>query len=417
MKKLTAIAITMIMLNGTIVYGRQSIAYNSGRYSGFVHEGGSRSSKTVSIIQFWLSWAEMQPEPKRVVIAREKNTWTRATVLHDFINVMKWAEVYDSKNHNKTDGIIKYHNVEFWFGGLDDPQRIHGFTSDGFWLNEANEAKKDDFDQLEMRCSGIFVLDYNPNMTEDHWIVTSVLKRHDVKYIHSTVIDNPFAPQSVVKKIMSYKPTPENYASGTADKNKWDIYGLGIRAKIEGLIYDKWDLCDDIPAWVKGHKFTWLDFGYTNDVTSMGDVYILKETNEVWIDEYCYMTGLTNPDIARRLKQEQARKVWADSSEPKSIKEIHDTGVNIYPVQKGPDSVKNGIDIVKRFRMHVTSRSVNTIKEFKNYKYMQDKDGKWLNEPVDDFNHSMDGIRYVLMSECPLNVKTKSANDAAKMFH
>ncbi len=405
------------MYNGTVVYGRHIAAFNSGKYHGFVHEGGSRSSKTTSIIQFLLQWAEMQKTTKRFVIARDRNTWTRATVLYDFINVMREYNVYDPQQHNKTDGIIRYCKVEFWFGGLDDPQKIHGFTSDGFWLNEANEVDKNDFDQLEMRCSGFFILDYNPNMDEEHWIVKSVLTRRDVKYIHSTVIDNQYAPEAVVRKIMSYKPTPENIAAGTADKNKWEIYGLGIRAKIEGLIYDKWDITTTIPAWVLGHKFTWLDFGYTNDVTSIGDVYIWKKTSEAWIDEQCYLTGLLNPDIARRLKQIRARKVWSDSSEPKSIKEISDFDINIYPVKKGPDSVKNGIDVVKRFTLHVTERSINTIQELKNYKWMQNKDGKWINEPVDDFNHSMDGIRYVLMSECPLEGTTNSPNDLAKMFY
>lgn len=428
MSILRKILISLIMLSGTIVYGAQVSAYNSGKYNGYIHEGGSRSSKTTSIIQFLLTWAERQTTAKRFIIAREKNTWTRATVLYDFVQVMKdynYSDeqkkenniVYENSLHNKTDAIIKYWDVEFWFGGLDDPQRIHGFTSDGFWLNEANEAAKDDFDQLGMRCSGFFILDYNPNMPEDHWIL-NLLLRKDVKYIHSTVIDNPFAPEQVVRKINSYNPdVPENIANKTADKNKWEIYGLGVRAVIEGLIYDKWDVVDTIPAWVQGHKFTWLDFGYTNDVTSIGDVYIWKETNEAWIDEYCYETGLTNPDIARRIKQNQGRKVWADSSEPKSIQEIFNAGVNIHGVMKGPDSIKNGIDVVKRFTLHVTTRSVNTITELRNYKYMQDKNGKWLNEPIDDYNHSMDGIRYVLMSECPMKVKGRSPNDLAKIFH
>ena len=405
------------MLSATIVYGAQVSAFNSGKYNGYEHCGGSRSSKTTSIIQFLLTWAERQPVQKRFIIARDKNTWTRATVLYDFVNVMKSYNVYDPKAHNKTDGIIKYHNVEFWFGGLDDPQKIHGFTSDGFWLNEANEAAKDDFDQLEMRSSGFFILDYNPNMSDDHWIVTAVHKRPDVKYIHSTVIDNPFAPDLVVKKIRSYEPTEANYAAGTADKNKWDIYGLGIRAKIEGLIYENWDIVDDVPAWVKPHKFTWLDFGYTNDVTSIGDLYLWKQTNEAWIDEYCYQTGMVNPDIARRLKQFEARKVWADSSEPKSITEIHNAGVNVFGVKKGPDSIKNGIDIVKRFRLHLTPRSLNTKKELENYKWMQDKNNNWLNEPIDDYNHSLDGIRYILMSECPMKTVGQSPGDLAKMFN
>ena len=399
-------------LSATVVYGQQVQAYNSGNYHGYVHEGGSRSSKTTSIIQFLLTWAERQNKPKRFVIAREKNTWTRATVLYDFVNVMKDYKVYDEKLHNKTEGIIRYHKVEFWFGGLDDAQKIHGFTSDGFWINEANEIKKNDFDQLEMRCSGFFILDYNPNMDDDHWIVNNILKRPDVKYIHSTVLDNPFAPDNVRIKILSYEPTPENIAKGTADKNKWEIYGLGIRSKIEGLIFDNWDIVSDFPAWLKRFVHG-VDFGYTFDPTGIINVGITE--TELWVDEIAYQTGLMNPDIARILKQAQAKKVWADSAEPKSIDEIYYAGVNIHGVVKGPDSVKNGIDIVKRYKLHITSRSLNLIKELRNYKHMQDKNGKYLNEPIDDFNHLIDPLRYVCMMEC--KTKAQGQKNLTGFFH
>lgn len=401
-------------MNSTIVYGIQCAASNSGKYNGFVHEGGSRSSKTTSIIQFWLTWAERQDTTKRVVIAREKNTWTRTTVLYDFVKVMKAYDVYNKLSHNKTEGIIKYHNVEFWFAGLDDPQKIHGFTSDAFWLNEANEVTKDDFDQLEMRCSGFFVLDYNPNMNDEHWIITSILKRSDVKYIHSTVLDNPFAPEAVRRKIMSYEPTVENYNAGTADKNKWEIYGLGVRAKIEGLIFDNWTIRPDVSN-LPNETIHGIDFGYTNDPTAIVEVRIDKRINTIVLHEVCYQTGMLNPDIARRLIQEGAKKAIADSAEPKSIQEIYNHGVNIHPVKKGAGSVMNGIDIMKRFKIEVTPSSVNLIKELRNYKYRQDKNGKYINEPIDDFNHCLDAARYVCMTE--LDHKKESKNkDLTNIF-
>jgi phage terminase large subunit len=410
MKKL----IIIIMLSATVVYGQQVQAYNSDKFKGFVHEGGARSSKTTSIIQFLLTWAERQETQKRVIIARSKNTWTRATTLYDFINVMKGHEVYDIRNHNRTEGIIKYHKVEFWFGGLDDPQRLHGFTSDAIWINEANEISKNDFDQLEMRCSGFFILDYNPNIDNEHWIPATVIKRNDVKYIHSTVLDNPFAPEAVVRKIKSYEPNEINRAAGTADKQKWEIYGLGIRAVLEGLVFNNWDIVDEIPSWCTDRVFG-LDFGYTYDPTGIVEIGISKRTNELFIDEHCYQTGMLNSDIARRLKQLKVKKVVADSAEPKSIQEIYNHGINIIGVKKGAGSVINGIDIMKRFKIHLTARSVNLIKEFKNYKHMQDKNGKYLNDPIDDFNHEIDAARYVCMNEC--SYKSESHQDLTKIFY
>lgn len=400
------------MYTGTVVYAKQSIAYRSGKYRVFNHEGGARSSKTTSIIQFLIEWAHFQSERKRIIICRKKNTWTRATVLYDFINIMEKSGVYNFSDYNKSTGIITYKNVEFWFGGLDDPQRLHGFTSDGVWINEANEATKDDFDQLEMRCSGFMILDYNPNMDDDHWIVKSVISRPDCKYIHSTVLHNPFAPENVRKKIMSYEPTEENYAKGTADKRKWDIYGLGKRAKIEGLIFDKYELVKEIPFYVK-KRFGGIDFGYTNDVTAIVEVGL--HNNEIYIDEKYYRTHMLTSDIIKALKASLPDlKIWSESADPRLVDEIYNSGINIHPVVKGAGSIIAGIDIMKSKLIRITERSTNVIHEFCNYTYAQDKNGKWLNEPIDDLNHTIDAIRYVCLME--LLGRNQKQNDLTGVF-
>lgn len=401
------------MYAATEVFARQNIARKSGKYKVFVHEGGARSSKTTSIIQDLLEWAFYQKTKKRFIICRKKNTWCRSTVLYDFVSIMQAAGIYNEKAHNKNEGIIRYLNVEFWFGGLDDPQRFHGFTSDGFWINEANEATKNDFDQLEMRCEGDVYLDYNPNMADDHWIITSVLKRPDCKYIHSTVIMNPFAPENVRRKILSYEPTEENFRNGTADKNKWEIYGLGIRAKIEGLIFDNWELCREMPVWAK-KRFQGIDFGYTQDPTAMGNIAI--HGNEIYLDEFCYRTDMLTRDIIATLKREnKGEKIISESADPRLVDEIHLAGFNIHAVSKSPGSVMAGIDKIKSMKMYVTERSVNVIKELNNYKYAQDKNGKWLNEPIDDFNHFMDLTRYVVLME--VLGKNEKKKDISGIFH
>jgi phage terminase large subunit len=385
------------MFNTTCIYGQQLQAFFADEFKIYVHEGGSRSSKSTSIIQFLLTWAEKQDSTKRVIIARKKNTWTRSTVLYDFIKFMKEVGIYTEENHNKAEGIIKYGNVEFWFGGLDDSQRLHGFTSDGFWINEANEATKEDFDQLEIRCSGFGILDYNPNIDDDHWIPASVIKRPDCKYIHSTMLHNPFIPEVVRKKILSFEPTDENYSRGTADKRKWIVYGLGLRAKIEGLIFDKWEICQSIPS--SGVKrYGGIDFGYSNDVTAIGEVGI--SDSEIFIDEVCYRTHMLTSEIISVLKNNlPGRKIWADSADPRLIAEIFNAGISISAVKKGSGSISAGIDAIKSKKIFITERSINAINEFKNYTYKQDKTGKWLNEPIDDQNHICDAVRYVALME------------------
>lgn len=382
----------------TNVFDRLFTAYRENKYSVFVLEGGSRSSKTFSIIQFWLLYAQVNAgKPKRIIISRAVATWILGTVLNDFLLVLKAYGWYSDRAYNKTLRIYKLFDTEFWFVGLDDQQKLHGMTSDGYWVNEAIESKKDDFDQIEMRCSGFGIIDYNPSIESDHYIYDNVIPRPDAFFIHSTMLDNSFLPENSRKKILSYQPTEENYKNGTADKRKWEIYGLGKRAKIEGLVFDNWEVIDEIPGYIK-KRFTGIDFGYTNDPTAIGEVAI--EGNNLYCDELCYLTRMSISDIIKKLKVVNGdRKIISESADPRMVDEIYNSGFNIHPVEKGKGSIEAGIEKMKTMKILVTRRSLNAIKELKNYTYQQDKNEKWLNIPVDDNNHFIDLVRYVVLME------------------
>jgi phage terminase large subunit len=397
----------------TIVHDKLVEAYQSGKYNAFVLEGSSRSSKTFSIIQFWIKYAFMtKGTAKRVAICRLKSTWLSATILFDFLNVLVSYGLFEQKNYNKTNKIYKLFDVEFWFIGLDDPQKVHGFASDAFHINEAIEASFDDYAQLMQRCKGFAVLDYNPSEME-HWLYDKVLNRPKTWYNHSTFNDNPLISRNAKEQILSYEPTEENYKNGTVDKRKWEIYGLGKRAKIEGLVFDGFEIIDEIPAWIT-KRFTGLDFGYSNDVTAISEVGI--HDNTIYIDELCYQTRMLTGDIIKKLKQvNNERKIVSESADPRLVDEIHFSGLNIHPVEKGKGSIEAGIEKMKTMKICITSRSVNAIKEFKNYTYQQDKNGKWLNIPIDSMNHIIDGVRYVILMEVlgrnykPSNVRSQLA--------
>jgi phage terminase large subunit len=396
------------------VFIRLYEAYESGKYNIFVMEGGSRSSKTYSIIQFLLAYAEINiGTSKRILISRAVGTWITGTVLNDFLNVVKSYGWYNSRNYNKTLKIYKLFDTEFWFVGLDDAQKLHGMASDGFWINEAVESSKDDFDQIEMRASGFGILDYNPS-EEEHWIYENVIPREDSIWIHSTMLDNPFIPENNRRKIFSYEPTEENYKNGTVDKRKWEIYGLGKRAKIEGLVFESIEIIEKIPDWVR-KRFTGIDFGYTNDPTAIGEVGIHENT--LFIEELCYQTRMSIADIVKTLKiVNNNRKIISESADPRLVDEIHNSGFNIHPVEKGKGSVEAGIEKMKTMKICITEKSINAIKEFKNYTYQQDKNGKWLNIPNDDLNHIIDFVRYVVLMEV-LGRNRKPQKNLGGIFH
>jgi len=140
------------------------------------------------------------------------------------------------------------------------------------------------------------------------------------------------------------------------------------------------------------------DFGFTNDPTTIVAVYVLND--DLYLDELLYKTDLTNQDIAKeftRLGFDRRTEIFADDSEPKSIEEIYRMGWNIKKANK--KEVLLGIDMMKRYRLNVTQKSTNMIKEFKNYKWVEDKNGNVLNKPVDLFNHTIDATRYVLYNK------------------
>jgi len=105
-------------------------------------------------------------------------------------------------------------------------------------------------------------------------------------------------------------------------------------------------------------------------------------------------------DIIQLLNQKCSEKrIISESADPRLIQEIHNAGIYIIPVEKFPGSIEAGITKMLEYKICVTKNSYNIIKELKNYTYQQDKDGKWLNRPIDAFNHAIDAIRYVVLTE------------------
>lgn len=280
------------------------------------------------------------------------------------------------------------------------------------------EISKTHFDQLEMRTTKQGVIDYNP-IDDTHWVF-DLQKRPDAGLIRSTMLDNPFNPPAVRNKILSYEPTPENVARGTADSYMWDVYGLGKKAKLKGVIFTNWQIVPDVPEDARPLGLG-LDFGFSNHPTALIDCYLYN--NEIYLDELLYETGLTNIEVKpgddsveKRLKEfdldETHDPITADSAEPKSIEELRRAGFNIDGADKGEDSITYGIDLMKGYKINITKRSINLEKEMRRYKWMEDKNGEPLKRkgksiPIDDYNHAIDAARYRISKVLKKKAETK----------
>jgi len=306
--------------------------------------------------------------------------------MKDFFEILNAHGLYDETKHNKSDHTYTLNGNTFEFISLDQPQKKRGAKRHYLFCNEANELTWEDFFQLLVRTEEKIYIDYNPSETH-HWLYDKVLNREDCTFIKSTYKDNPFLPDELVKEIERLRETDEDY---------WKIYGLGERGFSKSIIFPRVDMISKIPEEATLIS-TGLDFGYTNDPSSLVEVYELED--KLIFNELLYERGLTNSDIANRMDAfwtDKRRVVFADSSEPKSIEELYRLGYNVKPCVKGRDSINIGIDLLKRFKLCVTTKSTNLISEFNGYKWQEDKNGYLLNKPMDNNNHAIDALRYAV---------------------
>ena len=356
-----------------------------------VNQGGTSSGKTVSILQVLFVLLAAAPAMVATVVGQDIPNLKKGAI-RDAQNIVRHSEPLQAhlKGYNKSDRIYEYHNGSLLeFTSYDDFQDAKSGKRDYLFINEANGIDQPIVKELMLRTRIRTFIDYNPNT--EFW-AHELHGRPDVEVIISDHRHNPFLSAAEHAKIEALR---------TEDLELWRVYARGKTGRIQGLVLTKWDLCDEIP---EGAKFLGrgMDFGFTNDPTTAIDVYL--SGGELWLDEVLYETGLTNSDIDKRLLVEDAGsrklRLIADSSEPKSIEDLRRIGYSrIEGALKGPDSVRAGLDLLKRYHLNVTRRSTNLRKELANYKWRVDRaTGKATNEPVDAFNHCIDPVRYVALN-------------------
>lgn len=374
----------MPKIESTKVFSLVNEAFHDESISVCSMQGSSRSGKTYNIM-IWL--VAMAVKNKLTIsIVRRTLPSIKMTVLRDFKDIMIRLKIYNDRKFNKSEMVYTFPNgsiIEFF--SVDNEQKIRGAKRDILFCNEANELDFDKWTQLMLRTTMFKIIDYNPSFSESHWIHRIVNQNKDTAFHITTYNDNPYLEDEVIKAIESLKDT---------DPNLWKVYGLGVMGEIEGLIFHFKEV-KEVPEYAKKKHYRGIDFGYTNDPTAIVDVYVHDKT--IYIEEIAYRTHMLTSDIISELKDDTTIDVISESADPRLVDEIYNAGINIYPVTKFPDSINAGIAKMKEFKLCVTERSINVQKEFKNYIYQRDKEGNFINKPIDKFNHAIDAIRYVVL--------------------
>jgi phage terminase large subunit len=345
--------------------------------------GGTSASKTVSIIIWLIAYAQTHKNEK-ISIVSESFPHLKRGAIRDFQSIMQEHNYWKDQQWNKTDFIYTFETGSFIeFFSADQPGKVRGPRRDVLFINEANNISYETYTQLEVRSKKIVWCDWNP--VSEFWFYTEVLNKQDCDFLTLTYRDNEGLDPLIVQAIEARK----------GNKNWWLVYGEGQLGEAEGRIFTGWQVIDEIPHEARLERYG-LDFGYSNDPTAIVAVY--KYNGGFILDEITYLKGLSNKNIADILLNEPKGLVIADSAEPKSIDEISSYGISILASQKGQGSVLQGIQYVQQQRISVTKRSINLLKEYRNYLWQTDKEGKIINEPEVIWNHCMDAIRYGLES-------------------
>ncbi len=355
-----------------------------------VNQGGTSSGKTYAILQVLILIAFEQADKVITVVGQDIPN-LKSGALRDALKITGESETLKNAilSYNKSERVFQFRNGSIIeFKSYTDPQDAKSGKRDYLFINEANGINWDVYQELSLRTKIRVYIDYNPNA--EFWVHDRLIGKKNVQLIISDHRHNPFLSFEMRQKIESIKKE---------DIELWKVYARGLTGKISGLVLNNWQLCDDIPPGAKLVAIG-LDFGFTNDET--GCLAVFKQNGELWVDELLYETGLTNPDISRRLSVLGLSKntlIVADSAEPKSIEELRRLGWNIVPAKKGADSIKISIDILKRYKLNINRHSLNLRRELARYKWKTDLAGRALNEPVDRWNHLIDPLRYVALNQ------------------
>lgn len=338
----------------------------------------------------WLIDYCQSSKGKTVSIVSESFPHLKRGAMRDFQNIMQSHNYWKDEMWNKTDSIYDFGNgtiMEFF--SADEPGKVHGPRRDVLFLNEANNIEFDVYTQLEIRTREIIWVDSNP--THEYWMYTEIMPHQDIDAITLTYKDNEALEQSIIDSIEARK----------SNKAWYTVYGLGQLGSVEGRIYKDWAVIDEIPHEARLERYG-LDFGYSNDPSALVAVY--RYNGGFICDEMLYQKGISNSQIADMIKNlERFAVTVADSAEPKSIDEIRSYGVAIQPANKGKGSLNQGIAWIQDQRMSITKRSVNGLKEYRNYMWQNDKNGALLANPQSGNDHFLDALRYAMETCKPMS--------------
>jgi len=375
-----------------------------------IYFGGSSSGKSKFIVGQRVVYGLLKGG-RNYLICRQTKTSVRGSVATEIAKVIQEWGLSNLFKINKSDGTITCKTgYQVAFAGLDDVERLKSLTYlkgvlTDVVVEEATETKRNSIKQLMKRQRGkvqdgikkTITLLFNP-ILQSHWIYKEYFDKlgwaenqteftsDRLSILKTTYKDNRFLEQDDIDDL-------EN----ETDEYFYQVYTLGNFGQLGDVIFTNWRV-EDLSS--MGDQFTnrrnGLDFGFSADPAAVGVSHYDTKTKTIYFFKELYETGLTNDVLAERVTDMIGTDlVVCDSSEPKSIQELRNHGVNATGAKKGKDSVNFGIDWLKQQTIIVDKSCVNLQNELQQYHWKKDAGGNAMKIPVDKNNHLIDGgLRY-----------------------
>ena len=366
------------------------------RFRVFVNQGGTSSAKTYTLLQVILYKAITENGVVCTIVGQDIPN-LKVGALRDMRNIIAGSEWLTQfvKVNESTSTMTLLNGSIIEFKSYADEQDAKSGKRDYLFVNEANGITYGIYWQLAIRTRKKVWIDYNP--TTRFWVHDELIGREGVRLIITDHRTNVFLTEEEHARI-----------EGISDPELWKVYARGLTGMVQGLVLTNWDIVDALPdslEWKMSCRG--MDFGFSNDPSALEHVVLAH--GDLWVEEELYGTGYTNPMLARKAKEQGVtaqNEIIADSAEPKSIQELRGEGLWVTPSVKGQDSIVVGIDILRRYRIHVTRRSQGMISNLRAYSWSRDRDGNMTNKPEDRNNHAIDAVRYVALKK--LNTQPKA---------
>ena len=386
--------------------GYKTIWNFRGRY--LVNKGSRASKKSKTHALRFIYNIMKYPDSNLLVIRK-----TYRTLKDSCFTELKWAvhrygvDQWWEFKESPLEAAYKPTGQKIYFRGLDDPLKVTSVTVDvgalcWMWIEEAYEVmNEDDFNILDESIRGEvpedlwkqIVLTFNP-WNEHHWIK---------KRFYDAEPDSDILPATTNYLCNEFLDAADLRVFETMKKNnprRYQVAGLGNWGIVDGLIYENWREEAFSLEDIKQCKSAFgLDFGYTNDPSAFFAGFVDIQNKKLYVWDEFYEKGLSNKKIFEKISSMgySKERITADSAEPKSIDELKTLGIHrINGAKKGKDSIANGIQWIQDLEIIIHPRCVNFLTEISNYTWDEDKFGRKLNVPIDDFNHLMDAMRYAL---------------------